>query len=183
MKSKKSQITFFIIIGLVLLIIIGLIYYLLNYIVESKVRSEAEESQNIGTEFQAINDFITTCLNQVTKNGLITLGKQGGILYQNQGGLQFDLDTFPEGGLYVKYNFEQEYNVPYRIKPSYTLVPEYPKPCDADPNCEFLLDTHNLATLGLSKLPFLSGSPTSIEANLESYIKKNLKKDCIKWEE
>jgi len=85
-KNKRSQITLFIIIGLVILMIFGVSIYFVSLTKSSKTK---EESQKILTEtiqIAGIKAYVEECLDQSIEEGLLLLGKQGGKIYEHQGG-------------------------------------------------------------------------------------------------
>lgn len=76
-KSKKSQITVFIIVGIVLVIIAGLVYYFVFMQADKPFDDIANEKIDIGI----IRNHIDDCMNSVSGTGLQLLGIQGGRIY------------------------------------------------------------------------------------------------------
>lgn len=70
--KKKGQVTFFIIIGIILLIIVG-VYFAL--------RGTIEEEPPILPEYQPIQQFIETCIDANAKEALFLLGQNSGHIY------------------------------------------------------------------------------------------------------
>ena len=89
MGKKKGQITIFIILGIIIVISMGLLF-----------------AANIKSEFSPIlydskvKEYVTSCLEQYTNDGLELIGKQGGKLNSDEG---------------ISY---EGYKVPYGIKES-----------------------------------------------------------------
>ena len=76
MKTKKAQVTPFIIIGLVILIIGSLFIYYRNFIfIEPDVISE---------DVLPIKNYIDACLNHVGEDAVTRLGMQGGYIFEDQ---------------------------------------------------------------------------------------------------
>jgi len=68
--KRKSQITVFIIIGIVLLLVVGFTYHL----------SSVLRGSNKGTDSDVVTGFVKNCVTLTTEEGLILLGSQGGYL-------------------------------------------------------------------------------------------------------
>lgn len=181
MKKRKSQITLFIILGLLLFFIIGFLFYLTKYVAKKQTGYETTKTQKIKTELQPIENYVTQCLDKVTKEGLVLLGKQGGYLYTSQGGTLIDFMPVDEGSFFVNYdNHRVSYGIyPLRfdIWPYYSNAPEYPWedfPSDGAGSDTFV------GLFGISNLPPINSSfgANSIKSQLELYIKNNIK-GCI----
>lgn len=81
MLNKKSQITMFIIVGFVLLLSIGLLFYYKN-IVNQKIKKLPDEISN---ERDSINYYIQQCLIEVAKPLISEISIKGGTLKPNSG--------------------------------------------------------------------------------------------------
>lgn len=77
--NKKSQITAFIIVGIIVLIAGGIVVYVRTYNVE-KQQVDPGVIQEVPIEANAITIYIRDCINQKTQPLLIELGKSGGTL-------------------------------------------------------------------------------------------------------
>lgn len=181
-KNKKSQITLFIIIALVLFIIIGLFFYLSKYSVKKQIGDRTTKMHKIKIELQPIESYVTQCLDKTAKEGLILLGKQGGYLFKSQGGFLIDYRDNDEGSFFVNYD---GYKVSYGIYPLrfdtgiyYSTAPNYP--WTRFPEQEGIETFKGL--FGISNLPPINSSfgANSIKSQLEFYIKNNMRK-CIDW--
>jgi hypothetical protein len=135
---KKSQITIFIVLGIVVFVIFGLLFYMVSSV---KTKQFTEEKQEITTLFTTEGKYygyMQACLDQAAKQGIILAAMQGGVIYQYQAN-----NTKPylgprkyEYGQYVlPFNYEDViYNVSYGIyAPDFSLnienhpaPPEYP---------------------------------------------------------
>ena len=151
---RKSQVTIFIIIGLVILI--SLIIFLL---VKSKIEKEEIAPgksmivEELPTEFLPVRPFVDSCLEQTAIQGLTILGERGGYAYTDH----LDPKPNPTDGNAVRFSQGSDLVVPYWF---------YLK---SDNTC---LGTCNFAS---EKLP-LKGSRNSIEAELSTYIEDNIER-------
>lgn len=84
MKSKKAQITVFIILGIVLLAVAGFAFYAAGFLRQSTLEKEAERILSDIQRKSALDYYITSCLQRSLENGLVLLGEQGGAIYQSQ---------------------------------------------------------------------------------------------------
>lgn len=185
MPNKKSQITLFIIIAIVLFSIIGFFFYLTKYSTKEQISYETTKTKKIQLELQPIENYVTQCLDKTLKEGLVLMGKQGGYLYKSQGGPLIDYREEDEGLFFVDYN---NYKVSYGIYPlRFDMWPYYAKA----PNYPWITfpytdETKNQNTseglFGISNLPPINSSfgANSIKSQLEIYIKNNIK-NCIDW--
>ena len=71
--NKKSQVTIFIIIGMIILVTVGLFIYF-------KIATTKRLGM-IYPEAIPVNNFVESCINNVAKEGITTLGLQGGYLF------------------------------------------------------------------------------------------------------
>ena len=78
MSKKRGQITLFIMLGVVLVILFSIFFYVINYSKESTIGLEVEET--FGRDIKDINLFVETCFDSKVKSGLDLLGKQGGYI-------------------------------------------------------------------------------------------------------
>ena len=181
--KRKAQITIFIIIGIILLIGIGMMIYLFS----SKAGKKSEEGmmQSLRpTVVQPVKDYITSCLDVAAAQSMELIGKQGGVLYESQGGMiQEPMPVF-KGKVYLDYD---GLKLIYDIVPPtgnvgsifFSEPPEYPWqmfPYVAGGKQDY-------GYFGVSKLPPLyreiSGT-LSIQDQLEKSIVTNVLK-CANW--
>lgn len=97
MTRTKGQITIFILLGVVLLIILLFIIYMVN-------RTEGT-THRFTFESKTIQSYVTSCLNDISGDGLVLLGKQGGYIE-------------PEN-----YLITPNYRVSYLVAENQNLVP------------------------------------------------------------
>ncbi len=185
MKIKtKSQITLLMIVGLVLFIVVGLLFYLSKLTIKKPSQQNVKETQETAIEIQPIKEFITQCLDKTAKDSLYLLGKQGGYIYTDQGGTLRRFNNVDEGVFFVKHNkFDVAYNIKktglYAPQPYSTFVPSYPWPTFPYRSANSNSKTFE-GIFGISNLPPLnaSGGSHSIQTQMETYIDSNLPK-CL----
>lgn len=114
-NMKKAQITIFLVIGLVLLIMFSIIYY---------AATKLDGLPLIGDKFSPVESYIQQCFGQVAEDGLNLAGLQGGHIYleseyiitpyqkisyelPENDFIQQELDRFIEQGVSKCFNFTQ----------------------------------------------------------------------------
>ncbi len=180
--KKRCQVTLFIIIGIVILVIVGLLIYLTTYVTKKGIEKEITKSENIPLAVQPIKTYIETCLDKTAKDAIILIGKQGGYIYENFGGLglppllngafvDYDNNIYS----YIIYPPMTE-DFPFSSKP-----PNYPWinfPIDPYPPYR---EEVFAGDFGLLTLPPLEGlGQMSIQYQLMTYIKNKIK-DCMEF--
>ena len=100
-KSKKSQVTIFIILVLLLVIAVVSLLLISRYNIVKTARLEILETKETTLDIQPINKFVTECLSIVSKDALLKIGRQGGYLFTSQGGTLIDYLDTDEGLFYV----------------------------------------------------------------------------------
>ncbi|MFH1364769.1 MAG: hypothetical protein ABIH52_03890, partial [Candidatus Aenigmatarchaeota archaeon] len=158
--ERKSQITVFVILGLVLLIMVGLALFLRNYIITPENTPIA-----IDKELQPLKQGIEECLYLSGKEGIIRLGMQGGYINPRE------------------YNINPNPVVP-TISNSFLFDPDTSQLEDATivPYWAYM-NSDNECRSGCtfsSQRPFLYSNQGSlaIEAQLDEFIEEN-SKECI----
>ncbi|MEK6886507.1 MAG: hypothetical protein AABW88_01625, partial [Nanoarchaeota archaeon] len=153
MKSKKAQLTIFIIIGIVLLFSAALITFIRQNVVLYKPPVEITET--VATELQPIQRYVIECLEIVAKEGIRKAGVQGGIIDTSRITVN-DLDPTSAEGISMSPGSS--------IKIPYWHYMKSPNSCDG--NCEFA-----------SNMPALfrtSGKGNSLEEQLDKYIREKI---------
>lgn len=124
--NKKSQITIFIIIGIVILLLIILVVSLRSRLAEQPT------PENLYAKLVPINQHISTCINQVAQDTLARIGKQGGYLNPQQ-------DTFR---LYADEKISYLcYNIPGTERCRNRLLLKQDMEDDISKHINFLLQT------------------------------------------
>ena len=75
MESKRGQITIFIFVGIGILIVFSLIFYISG----AKIKKMENEVSYFSSKFQPIKTFVSSCVDKVSEEGLyfIGLGRTG----------------------------------------------------------------------------------------------------------
>ncbi|HLD89038.1 MAG TPA: hypothetical protein VI894_02425 [Candidatus Nanoarchaeia archaeon] len=152
-KDKKSQATVFIILGLIILIIGGSVFYLRS----ASIKKLEKQAVEIPLEVQPVNTYVTECINRVAVEGLKLIGARGGYI------------DFEKRALKVNpvNPTENSDGVAFMSNVAYWWFLKSPNACSG--NCEF---ASNMPALYKSQ-----GEP-SIEGQLDSYINENLN-NCL----
>jgi hypothetical protein len=194
---KQGQLSLMIIVGLVVVIMTGVGYYIVNS--ESETRqTDAVKGVQLSREIvQPIREYVTGCLKAAANDAVKQIGMQGGVLYsENQGGLtprgdlisgvnSLNYDDFdvwyglyaPEGeGLYSSY-------VPTYPWKSFPFCKESMEPIPAAPGCSS--GRTYKGYYGINRLPVLNGTTLqpaqpSMESQLVAAVQKNVD-SCLDW--
>ena len=182
-KSVKSQVTMLIIIGLLLFIAVSLVLYLSKYAI--KKQSEKAIKSSLSSGSQSIKEFVNQCVDKLSKDAFVLLGKQAGYIYTSQGGTLIDFNDEYEGSFFAKYNDGSiEYSVSYSILPPkfdvsgsiyFANPPDYPWRL-----FPYLTDTPTIPTFigffGLNGVPPLEKTQgaQSIQRQVEFYVDSNM---------
>lgn len=162
-NMKKAQISFFVIMGILVLFAIGILFYFKGAITEI--------AEQMPLDIQPVVSHVDHCLDKTATDALELVGKQGGAIYESQGGLTIDL-TNPD--MYIDF---QGYKVYMGIIPSLNEARgcEYPRSYYPYRNELCGGDEEWITIIGEKKLPELDSGAHSIKNQLESYINNNLK--------
>src|SRR3989338_6424081 len=112
-KSQKSQVTLIMIVGIVILIVAVLFIYISKNSGKKIRENSIKEAHETALEMQPIKDLISGCLDKLAKDAVIILGRQGGYIYESQGGSFVDFQETDEGVLFIS---NDKSNVAYNIK-------------------------------------------------------------------
>ncbi|MBI5002704.1 hypothetical protein HZC31_04930 [Candidatus Woesearchaeota archaeon] len=107
--KKNAQVTIFIILGIVIFTVIGLLFYLTTTIKSKEFTEEKQEVTDLFTAQGKYTSYMQGCLDQTTKQGIALLGMQGGVIWDYQAN-----DTKPFLGP-RKYEYGQ-YVLPYKYE-------------------------------------------------------------------
>src|SRR3989344_2562029 len=103
-RYKKSQITVFIILGMVLLAAFSFLFYTSSIVVKFNVEKNLRKIADQIIETSAIKYYITLCLDKAVKNATITVGRQGGVIYRDQITAEFRKPFNPTKSIYGGVN-------------------------------------------------------------------------------
>ncbi|MEK6964103.1 MAG: hypothetical protein AABX70_06770 [Nanoarchaeota archaeon] len=112
---RKAQITLFVIIGMLILILIGFLIFIRQKATQTQVQSTVDAVLNEFIEKNALKQYVQNCLDTLSNDGAMLLAHQGGVLYQDQKGLT-PHEPSQRGVAYLPYTYEGEnYDVTYAI--------------------------------------------------------------------
>ena len=187
-KNKKSQVTIFLILGLVLIIIFTSVIMITRRINEERTDNEVTHPSQTTFDIQPIKHYIEECLSSVSKDGLVKLGRQGGYLFKSQGGTVVDYsDPSYVGSIFYPYG---EHRVFYNIlQPRFRFGDYFPPgaayvkdgaqryPWDYFPHYPNLGSAPTSIgeyAFGTNMMPDLVRSKHSIQKQLETYVDNNI---------
>ena len=187
---RKSQVTVFIIIVLVIMVMFGITYYIIGLSAEQA----AEESivrQQIGAEkIEPFNEYVKSCLSLASSEGLELLGKQGGYIYKSQGGMYEDPLPAERGKEFIDYEGTKVHYGIYAPKADvgtvfFATTPKYPWPTFPEVYHPVTGELGNPEYLegyyGRNKLPpFERPKENSIQEQLEEFTISGVI-TCIDW--
>lgn len=160
--NKKSQITLYIIIGIILLLSIGTVIYIRNVSVDKNI-NVIPVIEQVPLQFNPVREYVSNCIYDIAKEGLEKLGEQGGYIETEKFGI-IGSAIIPTESDAVQFSPGSDLNIPYWWYLSSS------NKCAG--NCKFD-----------SKKPELkrkdgTRQDTSIEAQLDWYVTDNLK-NCL----
>ncbi|MBI2128639.1 hypothetical protein HYU07_00220 [Candidatus Woesearchaeota archaeon] len=173
-KSKKSQITVFMIIGIVILIIFGLVFYVISYAAKKESGGETELTEEQLQEIKPIQNYVTFCLDKVSADALQLLGKQGGVIFKSQGGTIKEYDASELGKFYLK---DGSYIVPYAIMPLSISILSLSAELPAYPWQDYPNNPPLFRVYGEDRFPplYKSQGSHSLQRQLESYVNDHIR--------
>ncbi len=90
--SRKSQITIFIILGVLFIFSLVFLFYLISSSSEDQTETAQEIVKITETNKEAVNKYVTQCLDKTLKEGVVLITSQAGFIYKGQKGSMIDLD-------------------------------------------------------------------------------------------
>ena len=98
--EKKGQVTIFIILGILLLVITGVMFYFKTLTVTETFETEGRPVvATVPQEFIAIQEYTETCLSSISEQGIKILGQQGGHIYPTEVGSYSLIDPTNSDGI------------------------------------------------------------------------------------
>ncbi|MBU1204456.1 MAG: hypothetical protein KKE93_00935 [Nanoarchaeota archaeon] len=165
MLKKRGQISVFIIIGIIIVLVLGLAFYL-------RARAHRIEGvepivEEIPTQLHPIKIFIEQCIDRTATDAVILIGESGGYTDISDFGITHTAD--PTISQAVEFSPESSMNVAYwwYLKSSN----------DCSGNCEFSSEMPDLKS-EMKKGSERSFMDSSIEAQIDQYVNANLNK-CL----
>jgi len=112
--KKKGQLTIFIILGILLLIIGAFFIYTRLSSSEQEIQTETSISQETALDALPVQRYIEDCLDNIAKGAVEKIGLQGGALYSEDGTTLRRSPGLSElqGDIYLRYNI-REYMDPF----------------------------------------------------------------------
>jgi hypothetical protein len=189
MKNKKSQVTIFIILGILIVIISGFVIFSSRYTQQKKSETEIRRSRQASFDLSPIETHITGCIKKTTEDALTLLVNQAGYIFASQGGSVMDFSNSLEGIFFVK---DGDDTIPYAIYPPQTRdpgsdiwpdPPYYPSFCypyPLDTPCNTSQEPAELpeAHFGENRLQPLTDEEHSMHSQITNYIENNIM-NCI----
>jgi hypothetical protein len=192
-QNKKSQITFFVLIGFIIIVLMGFVFYVNKQTSSYKTKKETLEAHETTFDITVIKDYIESCLEKTTRDGINLLGAQGGVIYPNQGGAN---ETLPliQGEYFLILNKNGiETNITYGLKtinvPSFSCEDATPStlltckneetathnlyPWEDFPIAPFLQDCTDAGCFGRNTLSPLTGA-SSMYDQIKIYIENKI---------
>ncbi|MBU0614917.1 MAG: hypothetical protein KJ601_02390 [Nanoarchaeota archaeon] len=81
---KKSQITVFLILFIVMLILVGFLFYVRSKVTSAGVDKRVEKAYDDFMQRTSLTEYVQSCLELAAKGSILLAGKQGGWLYRDQ---------------------------------------------------------------------------------------------------
>ncbi|MFW5852582.1 MAG: hypothetical protein ACOCUR_00980, partial [Nanoarchaeota archaeon] len=156
--NKRAQITVFIIVGLIILIGAATFFILRD----TAVREQFEEGsqkiavESVSSDFRPVQEYITTCVRDVAREGLVRIGRHGGYAYTDELVANRLDPTSREANSVFYLPGHEDYKV------AYWWHMDSGDDCFATSSCTF----------SSKRLP-LRGS-NSVESHLEEYVEKEV---------
>ncbi|MDD5087078.1 MAG: hypothetical protein PHV16_04985, partial [Candidatus Nanoarchaeia archaeon] len=185
-KKKRGQVTVYIILGIIMIFSVAIYFYLKSSSYQQISEEGIIKAQKIPKEALPVTNYVTTQLDEATKKGLYLIGRQGGYIYESQGGI------IPDPSKFITYDtstptYEDKHKVSYCIEtqneriinyyfpdPPYYPWAFYPYPNDVNIGRK---EVFSGVSFGKSNLPYLEGPIPSIQAQMEYYILDYLEKN------
>jgi len=165
MLKKRGQISVFIIIGIIILLVFGLAFYIKSRI--SKPEEIEPIIEDIPTQLYPIKIFIEQCIDRTATDAINLIGESGGYTDISEFGITHTAD--PTTSQAVEFSPDSSLNVAYwwYLKSSN----------DCSGNCEFSSEMPDLKS-EMKKGSERSPMDSSIEAQIDKYINYNLN-ECL----
>jgi hypothetical protein len=86
-KRKHGQITMFIILGIIIFVSFLFLFFVSDFLSVEQLEQQREIITEQPFETSQVQYFTSVCVDDALKTGLLLLGKQGGFIYESQGGI------------------------------------------------------------------------------------------------
>lgn len=180
----KAQVTLFVVLGIILMIIVGFSLLIKDMILDNKISESADSIFRELEQASNLNAHMKLCLKDISRNGLFLLGVQGGYIYESQGGTQIEPENVVSNTQRNFLGIEEDYSLsPWIFSEANgdsfsTSNP--PKLCSSDgPN---RIGVSGLSINSCKLLTVFAPEPYNIQDSFSSYISNSLP-DCLNIEE
>ncbi|MBD3249782.1 hypothetical protein GF336_07080 [Candidatus Woesearchaeota archaeon] len=162
--TKKGQLTMFIILGMFILLIFGLVFYFVNQAKETALQETAEKSLSDALQTDPFKYYTSLCLKATMEEGIKIIGENGGYIYDE------DYDITEEGIMYFIRS------VP-KVPPWYPCNNHYNPPayCRYDLDTVALGNIHSFGNINTNTDNYKDFEEIAI-SDLQQYIDDNLTK-------
>ncbi|MFH1073174.1 MAG: hypothetical protein V1743_07140 [Nanoarchaeota archaeon] len=106
-RKKAGQVTVYVILGLVLVILIGLALFLKTYL-----ENLDKPPISVQKELQPLNEYVEGCIYLTAKEGVLQMGIQGGYINPQEKGL-IPITQFPSTAKAIEFAPESGVTIPY----------------------------------------------------------------------
>jgi hypothetical protein len=176
---RKGQVTLFIILGIVLVAAFAFITLLINMSTEKNIEQKRSDVIDELTGKRATEGFISTCTGDALKTGLILLGEQGGVIYNDQLGGTIPRDGIPTteyNGIHIAEGLGPS-------KETFQQPPQYPCSSGTSPSyCRYEIGSQDQKNADFGRNNFAeSRGLNSLTRQLESYIEEYMQL-CVNLE-
>ena len=187
MTMRKGQLSVMIILGLVVMIVVGLGWFILSSGEEARSRVVTTKTEVSRDLVGTVEQFVAGCLRVAATSSLDLVGKQGGVLYRGQGGLTPDSEAQELGFKVIMHD-----NIPVKYglyAPAgqvaslhYSTPPLYPWPTFPDVYGGSLPPRQRFTGFfGVEAMPEIDGaSDRTIRKQLESGVAHGVD-NCLDW--
>jgi len=186
----RGQLTLFIIIALLIVIMVGVILYATRTVSEKRGEDRLETQQKTAALLQPVQEYINQCISLSAKDALEKFGMQGGAIYSSQGGtipdpIQPGTDHVLMGRTKITYGIVPPIGTLGDPAFFFSDVPDYPWgtfPEFRGSTGEVLFDEYFLGLYGYNNLPQLQKpDENSAEEQLEGATLESAK-SCLQFE-
>jgi len=169
MRSRKSQVTLYIIIGILLVIFITLLIFLVR---EKKLPSQPPEIITLSDNLNTVNNFVRECVRHTTIQGLNLLGKNGGYINPSNLNAEFSPVAYESDVLIYQPDFIPYWHYIDKSNSFNSFRPRLYKQSEGDNSIQEQLNNyveHNLkaCTAGFEAFPDFDISEGDIKVDSE----------------
>jgi len=86
LMSKRGQVTIFLVIGIVILLLAALFFYIFGQLKEAPLEVEAKEAQKIPGVRGTLQSYVENCIRETIDPAIYLLAIQGGVIYPEENG-------------------------------------------------------------------------------------------------